>query len=46
MLSLAPDPEPGPDPDPTPDLTLEATPAQDPENVAIGNSSYVFLFLP
>lgn len=34
-LQLGPAPDQGPDPDLTPDLTLEAAPVQDPENVAI-----------
>lgn len=37
ILLLAPDPGQDPDPDHTPDLTHEVDPAQDPENVAIGN---------
>lgn len=36
ILQLGPAPDQSPDPDPTPDLTLEAAPAQGPENVAIG----------
>lgn len=35
ILQLVPAPDQGPDQGLTPDLTLEATPAQDPENVAI-----------
>ncbi len=42
ILQLGPAPDQGPDPDLTPDLTLEATPAQDPESVAIGKSSDFF----
>lgn len=42
---LQPGPAPGPNPDLTPDLTLGAAPAQDPENVAIGKSSFLFLTL-
>ena len=45
ILQLGPAPDQDPDPDLTPDLTLEAAPAQDPENVAIGKSSDFFLFL-
>lgn len=43
ILQLGPAPDQGPDPDPTPDLTLEAAPAQDPENVVIGKSSNINL---
>lgn len=45
ILQLVPAPDQGPDQGLTPDLTLEATPAQDPENVAIGKFSDFFVFL-
>lgn len=45
-LQLDPAPDQDPAPDHTPDLTLEAAPAQDPENVAIGKSSPSFCFQP
>lgn len=42
ILRLGPAPNQDPGPDPTPGLTLEAAPAQDPENVATGKTSFYF----